>query len=220
MKKSLFILAVILSIMMLSCKPQGEDGGDNSDNSGGGNNIINGHEYVDLGLPSGLKWATCNVGASSPEEYGDYYAWGETVTKTEYCTNNCVTYGQIMGDISGNVHYDAATAHWGNAWRMPTKSEMEELVYNCTFTWTMQNYVKGCKITGPNGNHIFLPAAGTSEDGELCGVGISGFYWTSTPLEPSYYHEDAYRLRFYDDGTYLIDEYKRYPGRSIRPVTD
>ena len=71
-------------------------------------NTINGHEYVDLGLPSGLKWATCNVGANTPEEYGNYYAWGEIVPKTDYSDENCATLGKQLGDISGNASYDAS----------------------------------------------------------------------------------------------------------------
>ena len=92
------------------------------------NGQINGHDFVDLGLPSGLKWATCNVGASSPSEYGNYYAWGEVEPKESYTQENCLTWGQEIGDISGNPQYDAARANWGGTWRMPTKSEFEELI--------------------------------------------------------------------------------------------
>lgn len=101
-------------------------------------NKINGHEYVDLGLPSGLKWATCNVGANSPSEYGDYYAWGETTTKTSYTYENSKTYNKKIGDIGGNASYDAARANWGGTWRMPTKEEFDELLNKCTCTWTTQ----------------------------------------------------------------------------------
>lgn len=117
MKKSLMVLFILSTIIIFySCGPK--------------------HEYVDLGLPSGTKWATCNVGANIPEEYGDFYAWGEITTKSEYTTENCVTYGESMDDISGNPNYDVARAKWGGSWRMPTKSEMRELVYNCNWTWT------------------------------------------------------------------------------------
>ena len=92
---------------------------------------INGYEYVDLGLS--VKWAICNIGASSPSDYGDYLAWGETETKDEYTNDNSVTYGDSsFGDISGNATYDAATANWGKKWRMPTRSEFEELLDDCT----------------------------------------------------------------------------------------
>ena len=123
-------------------------------------NSIAGHDYVDLGLPSGTKWATCNVGATAPHEYGNYYAWGETTTKSTYSSENSRTHGVSMNDISGNPTYDAARANWGGTWRMPTEAEMEELKDNCTWTWTTQNGVNGCTITGPNGNSLFLPAAG------------------------------------------------------------
>ena len=95
--------------------------------------IKDGHEYVDLGLPSGLKWATCNVGASKPEDFGNYYAWGETSPKDEYTEDNCSTYEKQINDISGNAQYDAARANWGGKWRLPTKSEMQELRYKCTW---------------------------------------------------------------------------------------
>ena len=106
---------------------------------------------VDLGLPSGLKWATCNVGATSPEDYGNYYAWGETTTKESYNESNYTIYGQQISDFSGNATYDAARANWGGPWRMPTQTEMQELIDNCTWTWTSQSGVNGCKVTGPNG---------------------------------------------------------------------
>lgn len=87
---------------------------------------INGHEWVDLGLPSGTRWATCNVGATKPEQPGGLYAWGETATKTSYMPSNGKTYGKNMDDISGNATYDVATAKWGKGWRMPTKDEFDE----------------------------------------------------------------------------------------------
>lgn len=96
------------------------------------NSYINGHEYVDLGLPSGLKWATCNVGANKPEDYGNYYAWGETGTKSSYGASNSKTYGKQMNDIKGNSQYDAARSNWGGSWRLPTEKELEELVNKCT----------------------------------------------------------------------------------------
>lgn len=89
-----------------------------------------GHEWVDLGLPSGVKWATCNVGASYPEEYGNYYAWGETSTNSEYVEGNCSTYSKSMGDISGDAQYDVVRKYWGGSWRMPRKTELQELEKN------------------------------------------------------------------------------------------
>lgn len=151
----------------------------------------NGHAWVDLGLPSGKKWATCNVGATSPEEYGDYFAWGETTTKSYYTSSTCPTCGlseselqsQDYIDSEGNLtqQYDAATANWGGNWRMPTKAEQEELLYNCTWTLTSQNGVIGYKVIGPSGASIFLPAAGGRDGSSLYYAGSNGFYWSSTP---------------------------------------
>ena len=90
---------------------------------------LNGHEWVDLGLS--VRWATCNVGASVPSGYGDYYAWGEIETKMEYTEENSVTYGVELDDISGNPQYDVATANWGEGWRMPTEQELDELTDKC-----------------------------------------------------------------------------------------
>ena len=175
----------------------------------------NGHEWVDLGLPSGLKWATCNVGASSPEKSGNYYAWGETKPKDEYTQANSLTYGKQMDDISGNAQYDAATANWGGDWRMPTYTEMTELNNKCTWEWTKQNGVKGYKVTGPNGNSIFLPAVGyfygTTFYGGSCGF---SYYWGSTPFSGT---SSAYGLKF-DSGSHNTDHNHRYNGYSVRPV--
>ena len=181
-----------------------------------------GHDWVDLGLS--VKWATCNVGASSPEEYGNYYAWGETTTKERYY-DNCPTYElstselQSQGyiDSEGNLtaQYDAATANWGGRWRMPTEAEMQELLDNCTWTWTTQNGVNGYKVTSKkNGNSIFLPAAGYRYGSSLGNAGIRSYYWSSTPYD--YY---AYFL-YFDSGYLLMDNYYRYYGLSVRPVLE
>ena len=180
--------------------------------------FVNGHEYIDLGLPSGIKWATCNVGADTPEEYGDYYSWGETTTKEEY--NECTTYGVELGDIGGNAQYDAATANWGDGWRMPTKAEQQELIDNCTWVWMTDGVegfdgVNGCKVTGPNGNHIFLPAAGLRMMSTLIGDGICMGYWSSTPDGNTHY---AYCL--YLEVDYSEDCLQRIYGESVRPVTE
>ena len=121
----------------------------------GAQNLHNGHAYIDLGLS--VKWATYNVGADSPDEYGDYYAWGETATKSSYYAKNCTTWEQEVGDISGTLQYDAATAKWGGSWRMPSLEEFNELQNNCTWEWTTLGDVKGYKVTSNiNGNTIFL----------------------------------------------------------------
>ena len=178
----------------------------------------NGYEYVDLGLPSGLKWATCNVGASSPEEYGDYFAWGETSPKAEYTWENSVTHGEQMSDISGNAQYDAATANWGGSWRMPTEAEQQELRINCTWTWewNTQNNVNGYRVTGPNGNSIFLPTAGCRIWSSLDNVGSYGYYWSSTPNE---YNSEAWNL-YFSSGWHTIDHGYRCDGMSVRPVSE
>ena len=182
-----------------------------------GTDTINGHEYVDLGLPSGTKWATCNVGANKPEEYGNYYAWGETTTKASYDQSNSVTYGQQISDFSGNATYDAARANWGSTWRMPTKAEMQELLNNCTWTWTTQNGVNGMRVTGSNGNSIFLPAAGDRYGSSLYHDGSRGNYWSSTPNGS--YDNNAYGLGFYY-GYENVDSYYRCNGFPVRPVSE
>ena len=175
----------------------------------------NSHEYVDLGLS--VKWATCNVGATTPEGYGDYFAWGETSTKTEYTEYNSKTYRKSMGDIKGNSNYDAARANWGGNWRMPTKAEMQELIDKCTWEWMTQNGVKGCKVTGPNGNSIFLPAAGSRNGSSLYDAGSRSCYWNSTPHESI--SGRAYFLYFSDDFR-RMSYYSRYFGQSVRPVLE
>ena len=171
---------------------------------------INGHEYVDLGLPSGLKWATCNVGASSPKQPGGHYAWGETKTKESYTSENSVT-----ENISGNAQYDVARAKWGSSWRLPTKMEMEELKDKCTWTWTTYKGVKGYMITGPNGNSIFLPAAGWRYG---AGGGDSdGAYWSGTFHEN--FSDGAYGLFFYSYD-HRVEYGPRVHGRTVRAVSE
>ena len=190
--------------------------------NGGDNNVklafnqeINGHEYVDLGLS--VKWATCNVGASSPEDYGNYYAWGETNVKSSYETSNCSTYEKRMNDIKGNSQYDVARKNWGGAWRMPTCDELNELRNNCTWTWTTQNGVNGYKVTGTNGNSIFLPAAGDRYGSSLLNAGSEGEYLSSAPGESKSY--GAYYLSF-DSSDHSMDLGNRGSGRSVRPVLE
>ena len=191
---------------------------------------LNGHEYVDLGLPSGLKWATCNVGANAPEEYGNYYAWGETepAPNNNYSSSNCSAYGlsisqlQSQGYIDGDGNltssHDAARANWGGSWRMPTEAEQQELLNNCTWTWTTQNGVNGYKVASKtNGNSIFLPAAGIRSGSSLIYAGSYGFYWSSTPDEGNSNY--AYYLFFYSSNHYVY-YYRRNYGQSVRPVSE
>ena len=177
----------------------------------------NGYEWVDLGLPSGLKWATCNVGADKPEEYGNYYAWGETETKSEYTEDNCVTWEKNLSDISGDSRYDAARRHWGGSWRIPTAAECQELVDNCTWTWITQGRRKGYRVTGKNGNSIFLPATGWYYGSSPDYQGELGRYWSSTPRESN--TGGAYDLDFNSLGPYEAWSY-RYYGLTVRPVCD
>jgi len=173
---------------------------------------LNGHEWVDLGLPSGTRWATCNVGASTPSAYGNYYAWGETSTKSAYTEDN-YTYSDNPTTLPSNR--DAATANWGSGWRMPTAEEFDELQNNCTVTWTTQNGVNGRLFTGPNGNSIFLPAAGYRGGSELYYAGSLGRYWSSSLYSDS--TGLAWDLDFDSDGCYMYNVDRDY-GFTVRAV--
>ena len=186
-------------------------------------------EYVDLGLS--VKWATFNVGATKPEEYGDYFAWGETESKntyswstykwcngssttlTKYCTSS--SYGTVDNKKTLELSDDAAYANWGGEWRTPTDAELTELRTQCTWTWTTQNGVNGYKVTGTNGNSIFLPAAGYRYSSSLGSAGSYGYYWSST-LEIS---SSSLALNVGFNYSYVSSyHYDRYFGRSVRPV--
>ncbi len=198
MRKTGISLFRILSIMLLmsACKDQ---------------SFHNGHEYVDLGLS--VKWATCNVGAQNPEDYGEFYAWGETRAKTiftvkgyrfraggeSYHDMKLSKYDpdEILDNLKKTVldmADDVANVKWGGNWRMPTKEEIEELNWNCDWVWTTQNGVKGVKITskveGYTDRSIFIPAAGYRIDSRHLFAGVSGEYWSSTNsmLKTSAYH--------------------------------
>ena len=193
----------------------------------------NGHEYVDLGLPSGTKWAACNVGATKPEEFGGYYAWGETEEKsnyswstykwcngsydslTKYCTSS--SYGTVDNKTVLAPQDDVAHVKWGGSWRMPTLDEQEELLNKCTWSWTTQNGVNGYKVTGPNGNSIFLPAAGYRCASGAYVIGSSGSCWSSSLGSDD--SLPAYYLRF-SSGYHNWGCLNRSYGRSVRPVCD
>ena len=178
-------------------------------------NTINGHEYVDLGLS--VKWATCNVGASKPEEYGDYFAWGETETRFYYDKENCETWGKEIDNIGGTDR-DVAHVKWGGTWRLPTRDEFKKLLNECTWTWTTLNGVNGYKVTSKkNGKSIFLPAAGWRSGTLSHGAGNNGFYWSSTPVGSN--TRSAYNLNFYG-GLRDIHWYYRYYRQSVRPVSE
>ena len=184
---------------------------------------------VDLGLT--VKWASCNVGATAPEEYGGYYAWGETEEKSDY---EWYTYKYCNGILTSMTKYctsssdgtidnkttlepadDVASVKWGGKWRMPTLDEIKELKDNCTWEWTTLNGVKGYRVTGPNGNSIFLPAAGYSSGTEEYSQGFVGGYWSSS-LDSSNSGR-AYGL-FFISGSYVWVNNDRYYGRTVRPV--
>ena len=195
----------------------------------------NGYAYVDLGLPSGAKWATCNVGATTPEGYGDYFAWGETgpktnydfstykycngsfYTMTKYCTESGYGYnGFTDGKTTLELSDDAARANWGGNWRMPTRAEQDELRNNCTWTWTTENGVNGYKVTSKtNGNSIFLPAAGDRDGTSVGSVGSYGRYWSSSLYESNPY--SAYSL-YFDSGDVRWNGNDRYGGHTVRAV--
>lgn len=185
------------------------------------------HEYVDLGLS--VKWALCNVGASSPEEYGGYFAWGETEPKSsftsqtyEFYDSRSDSYMDIGSEISG-TEYDAATVNWGSPWRMPSKKDMEELIEECIWSETVMNGVTGCQIEGPNGNTIFLPYSGYIsgkslyfDDGYIEG---SSSYIRSGTIGNN--KRDAYILCSSGSAGEIMEFYwQRYWGMAIRPVMD
>ena len=197
---------------------------------------LNGHDWVDLGLPSGLKWATCNVGATKPEDYGSYFAWGETTSKSEYTWVNykfrvtgdfekVVTFskyntksnqGTVDNKKTLDISDDAARANWGVTWRMPTDREMSELRENCKWEWTTLGGKKGCKVTGKNGNSIFLPAAGRRGT-NLFRAGLSGDYWSSSLVEGL---PHCARSVSHESGAVDRDFEQRCYGLPVRPVSE
>ena len=193
------------------------------------------HEYVDLGLPSGTLWATMNVGADSPEDFGNFFAWGEVVgvqerkkifswadykwcngvknQLTKYCLTDSLGAVSMLYDLQKED--DAAYVNWGSHWRMPNYRELIELAKKCVWTRTELNGVSGCEVKGPNGKTLFLPAGGWYSQGAHKGVGRGGDYWGSS-LRP----EDntlAWGMWFFDDGSGSAI-FKRYYGRMVRPV--
>lgn len=175
---------------------------------------------VDLGLS--VYWCSCNVGAEAPEEYGDYYAWGETKPKSSYTRGNYSyynsstdTYTNIGDNISG-TEYDAATVNLGSDWRMPTKDEFQELLDKCTWEWTQIKGINGYKVTGTNGNSIFIPAAGENNGSDL---GKTTRYCTATA---SSYPSSAYVILSYHSSKPTLEKLTaaaKYLGSPIRPVT-
>lgn len=207
--------------------------------NGEGSGVYNGHEYVDLGLPSGTLWATCNVGAKAPQDYGDYFAWGETSPKTnyrwgtyKYCNgrwDNLTKY--CNNPYCGNDGFtdsltvlqpedDAATANWGSGWCMPTVNQWEELMDNTITALVITNEVRGQLFTGSNGNSVFLPGAGQwSGDVGPDYIDEGGSYWSNTlDLNDP---DGAFHFWFnidHRDGIIFEWGHSREEGLSVRPV--
>jgi len=180
LNKYLFLAtAALFSVSFTSCSD------DDDDKSSSASVEYDAHA-VDLGLPSGTLWSDQNVGANTPEEFGDYYAWGSLVTYSAYTAENYVVDTKNTGDDwGGNPLYDVVTQKYGGAWRTPSSSDIGELILNTTKEWTTENGVKGLRFTGPNGNSIFLPAAGYAVDSNKQRVGFLGAYVTSS-IDPGY----------------------------------
>ncbi len=182
-------------------------------------------EAIDLGLS--VKWASCNVGATQPWEYGGYYAWGETEEKSEYSWNT-YKYGQnsempakyCTTDNKRTLEPgdDVATVKWGGTWRMPTTKEQQELIYNCTWQWTTLNGVNGYRITGPNGNSIFLPAAGYIDGTEVYEQSSDGYYWSGALYSINNFFDHAYILIYSGGDYYSNSSMERNTGLTVRPV--
>ena len=187
---------------------------------------------IDMG--TGVKFACCNVGASSPVEYGDYFAWGETKTKsnydwstysqcrgssstmTKYCNNS--SYGTVDNKTKLELTDDAARANWGSPWRMPTIEELTALNDKCTWTWTTISNVAGYKVTSTNGSILFFPAAGCRSEASLNNAGSYGNYWSSSLYTSSAI--DARELYFSSSGHSTSSISSRFGGRSVRPVSE
>lgn len=225
-----FIILMSVVVFVVGCKT-------NQRSVANDKNTFNGHAYVDLGLPSGTLWATCNVGAKNPHDYGDYFAWGETVPKANYSNS---TYKFSKAKIHGGyTKYsyrvedgyngyvdklttlepkdDAATVNWGSGWRMPTKEECEELLRHTTKKFETIHGVKGTRFTGPNGQSVFLPATGNRVNEKLLHDGNEGSYWSSS----LYTVVSAAWLFYCDCGSEDCDMFDfgiRETGRAVRPV--
>lgn len=224
-----FVLAAFvpaLALSLVSCDPENGLGGDTV----GVTPEVTAPKAVDLGLS--VKWACCNVGAESPEEYGIYYAWGETEEKSSYTESTYKYVRDLDGDgvywdnesnwinIGSNISgtsYDVARVKWGGSWRMPTLDEINELYNECSWQWTSVNGVSGQKVTGPNGNSIFLPAAGHRYGTEVKGRGSYGLYWSGTLYEGC--TGTAFHLEFGSYGPFWLYG-DLYYGHTVRPVTD
>lgn len=209
----MFVSLLTVTVLPFMCACGGDDDDEGKNDNGGKGKMST--EYVDLGLS--VKWATCNLGASNPWEYGNFYAWGETKPKSEYTKAN-YTYKDYATILP--LTDDAASVNLGNLWHTPTSDEFEELIDKCKRYKTTLNGTLGYRFVGPNGNSIFLPAAGKKvpeADDTFYG---EGFYWTNTSggYSPYYYNFDVESEYAQNN---IIDEssyYNYYEGFSVRAV--
>lgn len=222
---------ILMMVFAVSCqKPDEPNNGGNDDG-----NDVNGHEYVDLGLPSGTLWATCNIGADTPEGYGSYFAWGETEPKdiydwksykygrffneryqlNKYCTDSCYGINGFVDNLPVlEPDDDVARVCWGEGWCMPTIGEWEELFLNTTGEWTKLNDVKGWRCTASNGNSLFLPAAGYWWDDAF--NADLGLYWSRSINKEFPYR--AWGFHFNCDSSHLCGSSDRNRGQTVRAV--
>lgn len=222
---------ILMMVFAVSCQKPDEPNNGGNDNG----NDVNGHEYVDLGLPSGTLWATCNVGSNTPEGYGDYYAWGETETKelydwksykygrfiheryelNKYCTDSAFGLNGFVDNLTVlEPDDDVARVCWGEGWCMPTIGEWEELFLNTTGEWTKLNDVKGWRCTASNGNSLFLPAAGYWWDDAF--NADLGLYWSRSINKEFPYR--AWGFHFNCDSSHLCGSSDRNRGQTVRAV--
>lgn len=207
----------IISVFFISCNKEDSNGSDVS--------YLNcpddKHPHaIDLGLPSGTKWACCNVGAKLPEAYGGYYAWGETSEKELYRDETYLFKGQNnVTDISGTSR-DVAHVTMRGSWRMPTEKQFKELLDNCVISISQMNGIKGISVLGNNGGRIFLPCAG-SRDKEYSGRGYWSLFWASTHLlDDTYGYKglDINSNEDYEQHAWITGEEVPYYGYSVRAV--
>lgn len=185
------------------------------------NDRIKTSRKVDLGLS--VCWAGYNIGASSPEEYGSYFAWGEVNPKRSFSVNNFNDYASgHLNDIGGNPNFDAATAQWGKGWKTPGRTEWDELIEKCKWTWTNYKGTAGYVIVGPNGNAIFLPANGSMDWRRRKGASVQGNYWASLKNfeTANGWHQWAWGLLFYEDQKRTYNGFFVCDGRGVRAVCD
>jgi len=213
MKKIILIAFAILLIGF--CLLSVFNIGNNNNGDGTMNNVTNGStaEAIDLGLS--VKWASHNLGATKPEEYGGLYGWGDPTGQKTSTSNNDYPNGNPPSDIRG-MEYDMAHVQWGGSWRLPSRAEQEELLNNCTWTATSVNGIQGYRVTGPNGNSIFLPASGGRIGTEIHYRVEGGDYWSGT-LSSNI--DEACYMWFYG-GRQAVEDLPRHYGFAVRPVSD